>query len=86
MLTGGNPSSWYVTKVTSAARQAVGQWPTAEGFIDRLAEAFGEAAEREQDSKRRGRLREIANMFTGFGRDIAVDVAARIIERQSGIG
>jgi hypothetical protein len=28
-LSGGDPSGWYVTKVTAAARRAVGQWPTA---------------------------------------------------------
>jgi hypothetical protein len=29
LLTGGIPNSWYVTKVTPAARRAVGQWPAS---------------------------------------------------------
>jgi hypothetical protein len=45
MMTGGNPETWYVTKVTAAARQTVGQWPTAESLTASLAEAFGSAAE-----------------------------------------
>ena len=55
MMTGGDPNPWFITSVTSAARQAVGQWPTPENVIDRLAEAFGAAAEHETDPKRRRR-------------------------------
>ena len=47
--TGGDPTFWYVLKVTPEARRAVGQWPTAESLIDRLAQAFREAADREED-------------------------------------
>ncbi len=47
--TGGDPTFWYVLKVTPEARRAVGQWPTAEGLIDRLAQAFSDAADHEED-------------------------------------
>src|ERR1035438_1373812 len=33
--TAGDPSSWFVTSVTSAARREVGQWPTGQNLIER---------------------------------------------------
>lgn len=54
-------------------------------MIDRLAEAFGKAAEHEPDVKKRRRLREVANMLGTTGRDLAVEVAARVILRQTGM-
>jgi hypothetical protein len=82
LATGGDPNPWYVTSVTAAARQAVGQWPTAEDLITRLAEAFSTAAEHEPDPEKKRRLRSFAGMLGGAGRDIAVEVAARVIEHQ----
>ena len=38
LATGGVPDSWYVTGVTPAARQAVGQWRTAESVTQRLSD------------------------------------------------
>ncbi len=84
--TGGDPSSWRVRKVTAAARQAVGQWPTAEGLITRLTEALSDAAEHEPDPEQKSRLRAIASSLGGSARQIAIDVAARIVERQTGLG
>jgi len=84
-MTGGDPNTWYVTKVTSDARRAVGQWPTAENLLARLADAFGEAAKDEPDPKRRGKLREVAGFLTGAGRDVATEVMAKVILRQSGM-
>jgi len=84
--TGGDPSSWRVRKVTAAARQAVGQWPTAESLIARLTEALSEAAEHEPDPGQKSRLRAIASGLGGSARQIAIDVAARIVERQTGLG
>src|ERR1700747_1335972 len=55
--TGGDPRFWYVLKVTPEARQAVGQWPTAESLIDRLAKAFRDASENEDDPERHYQLR-----------------------------
>jgi hypothetical protein len=64
----------------------VGQWPTPESLIDRLAEAFGAAAELDPDPKRRSRLKEVASVLGGTGRDLAVEVAPRVILRQTGMG
>lgn len=76
--TGGDPTFWYVHKVTPEARRAVGQWPTAESLIDRLAQAFVEAAGREEDFERQYQLRQAAELLSDKVRDVAVRAAAAI--------
>jgi hypothetical protein len=76
--TGGDPRFWYVNRVTPEARQAVGQWPTAEGLIDRLVEAFSDAADHEQDAERHYQLRQAAGLLGETVHDVAVRVAATI--------
>ena len=77
--TGGDPTFWYVLKVTPEARRAVGQWPTAEGLIDRLAQAFADAAEREDDAEKHYQLRQAAGLLKDGVRDVAVKAAAAIV-------
>jgi len=76
--TGGDPRFWYVNRVTPEARQAVGQWPTAEGLIDRLVKAFSDAADHEQDAERHYQLRQVAGLLGETVHDVAVRVAATI--------
>jgi hypothetical protein len=76
--TGGDPTFWYVLKVTPQARQAVGQWPTAEGLIDRLAKAFRDAAENEDDPERHYQLRQAAGLLGDSIRGDAVQMVAAI--------
>ena len=76
--TGGDPRFWYVLKVTPEARQAVGQWPTAEGLIDRLAKAFRDAADTEDDPERHYQLRQAAGLLESGIRDIAIQLATAI--------
>jgi hypothetical protein len=78
--------SSYVRSVSADARRAVGQWPTAESLITRLAEGFSTAADREPDPDKKGRLRTVASMLGGASRDIAVEVAAKVVEHQMGMG
>jgi hypothetical protein len=77
--TGGDPRFWYVHKVTPAARREVGQWPTPEGLIDRLATAFSEAADREPDPSQQDRLRMAARLLGDAARPAAIEVAASVI-------
>jgi hypothetical protein len=51
-------------------------------LIKRLANGFKEAAEREPDEQKNGRLREIAAMLTGTVKDLAVAIAGEIIARK----
>lgn len=85
-MTGGNPETWYVTKVTSSARQTVGQWPTAESVTARLAEAFESAAESEPDPEKKGKLRQVAGFLGSTGRDVATEVVSKVILRSAGMG
>jgi hypothetical protein len=80
----GGPEPWTIQSVTADARERVGQWPTPESLIERLADGFKEA-EREPDEQKRGRLREIAAMLTGTVKDLAVAIAGEVIARK-GIG
>jgi len=76
--TGGDPTFWYVHKVTPEARKAVGQWPTAESLIERLARAFRAEADGEQDFERQYQLRQAAELLSETVHDVAVRVAATI--------
>jgi predicted transcriptional regulator len=84
--TGGDPTFWYVHNVTPQARRAVGQWPTAESLIDRLAQAFTEAAGREEDFERQYQLRQAAELLSDKVRDVAVRAAATITGPPPGEG
>lgn len=70
--------------VTDEARQAVGQWPSPEVWVERLVQALREAAEREPDPERRGRLRAMAEGLGGFARDVAVGVLSGGITQSMG--
>jgi hypothetical protein len=76
--TGGDPTFWYVNRVTPEARRAVGQWPTPEGLVDRLVQAFNNAADHEEDAERHYQLRQAAGLLGETVRDVAVKVAATI--------
>lgn len=77
--TGGDPTFWYVVKVTPEGRRAVGQWPTAEGFIDQLVQAFRDAAVREPDQERQYQLTQVAGLLGESVRDVAVQAAKTIV-------
>lgn len=77
----GGPRPWTIQAVTAEARERVGQWPTPESLIERLADGFN-AAEREPDEQKRGRLPEMAGLLTGTLKDLAVAIAGEVIARK----
>ena len=81
---GRGPGGCSIQGVTDQARRAVGQWPSAEVWVDRLVQALREAAEREPDPERRGRLRAMAEGLGGFARDVAVGVLSGGITQSMG--
>jgi hypothetical protein len=82
----GDPAAWFVRNVTSAARRAVGQWPTPEGLVDALAEAFGNAAEQEPDAEKKSRLRQVGAFLSSTGRGVATEVVSKVILHSTGMG
>lgn len=80
---GGGPASWFVSGVTGAARREVGQWPTGESLIERVAAGIAEAAEREPDPERKQRLRAVARELGGMAKAVAVNVASQILSHQA---
>jgi DNA-binding MarR family transcriptional regulator len=83
---GGDRSRWYIMKVTAEARQAVGQWPSAESVLTELVQGLSAAAEREADPERQRRLRQAASLLGGAVRDITIGVLERLVERSVGLG
>ena len=77
--TGGDPRFWYVFKVTPEARRAVGQWPTAEALVSRLAEELSTAARRDGDAEHQGLLAYAARLIGDTLRDAAVRAAGAVL-------
>lgn len=82
----GDPGNWHVDAVPGEARRLVGQWPTAEQFVDEVAQRLSAAADEEPDPERRGRLRELASSAGDVARNVFVDVTSSVISRQMGGG
>jgi hypothetical protein len=77
--TGGDPTFWYVLKVTPDARRAVGQWPTPDSFVTRLAAELSAAASQEEDTERKGLLSYAARLIGDTLRATAVRAAAQVL-------
>ncbi len=73
-MAGGQPGPHRILGVTDAARRAVGQWPSAETWADRIVQALLDAADQEPDEAKRSRLRSAAESLGGLGRDVLVGV------------
>jgi hypothetical protein len=78
----GGISTQVVDGVTAEARRIVGQWPTAESLIDRLATGIAQSAEQETDPEQKRRLREVARGLGGAAKTIAINVASEMIEHR----
>ena len=78
----GDFARWGVPRVTSAARREVGQWPTAENVIERLAAGIEQAAETESDPEQKRRLLTVARELGGAAKSIAVNVASSYFEHR----
>jgi hypothetical protein len=83
--TGGDPTFWYVLKVTPEARRVVGQWPTPATLISRLSEEFAAAAADEQDAERKGLLAYAARLIGDTLREVAERAAAAVLSPPEGL-
>jgi hypothetical protein len=77
--TGGDPTFWYVLKVTPQARRAVGQWPTPDSFVSRFAAELSAAAAQEADSERKSLLSYAARLVGDTLREYAVRAAGQVL-------
>jgi hypothetical protein len=62
----------------TCAWRAVGQWPTGESLIERLAAGIAEAAETEPDPERKRTFKMVARELGGMTKAIAVNVASQL--------
>lgn len=74
-----------MSELTERARRAVGAWPTAKGMADRLVSAVNYAADREDDPERKGWLKKTAAYLGNAGRDVAIQIGASVISKQTGV-
>jgi len=84
MMSGGDPSPWFVTGVRPGARQAVGQWPSGESLVEQLVAGLRAAEQSETDPVDRGRLRAALDALTGIARDVVVQVATTVVSGSIG--
>jgi hypothetical protein len=83
---GPGPGNWHLSAVTSAAREAVGQWPSPESLVARLAQGFETAADQEENRGQRKKIRQVAAFLGGTGKDVAIEIVAKVIVRTTGMG
>jgi hypothetical protein len=86
LISGGDPSPWFVQSVYPSARFAVGQWPTGDVLVERLVQGLDEAAEAESDPERRSRLKNAAAWIGGGLRDVAANALGTAIAKSTGMG
>ena len=73
-------------RIFPAARQAVGQWPTAEQLAAQFLADLEQAAEQEQDPETRSKLKTAAKVLASAGRDLTLNLLASLIAKSSGLG
>ncbi len=82
--TGGDARFWYVLKVTPRGRQAVGQWPTPDGLVGRIAAELAAAAASEADPERKALMAYAARLIGDSLREVVVRAAAQVLAPQPG--
>jgi len=75
----GSGEIYAIQGLMEKARRAVGLWPTAEEFADRLVAALDRAEAEAASDEQRGAIRRAREAIGRLGRDLLVEVAARII-------
>jgi hypothetical protein len=73
------PYPVIITSVTERALRAVGAWPTAEAFVDRLLATLTQLAEEAPTPEQRSRARRVLDAFGGVGRDVLVNAAGSVL-------
>lgn len=81
---GSGDWSLMIKGLTAKGLRVVGSWPTGD-FPDLLAHALIELEVSEHDPTRKSRIAALRSAVLGAGREILVDVLAKVAERQVGI-
>ena len=85
VMAGDDPTPHSIHSVTAEARRAVGQWPSADAWADRIVRGLDDAADKEPDEAKKSKLRAAAEAMGGFGREVLVEVLAGGINKASGL-
>jgi hypothetical protein len=83
MMTGGDPSSWFLTKsrLTERGARAVSLWPTAE----KLVETLEARAQAEADPVRKKALTELLETARQVGVPVLAEILAAAAKRTLGL-
>jgi hypothetical protein len=73
-MAGPDQVGGHLQGVSERCRRELGTWPSADGLVDRLAQALADAADREAEPDRKNRLKALAEGLGGIARDVAVGV------------
>ncbi len=73
-----------ISNASGEARRRIGQWPSAENFVDRLVTTLDERIEQAPEGDERSRLQKMRAGFAGASRDLAVDITGTAISRWLG--
>jgi hypothetical protein len=82
---GGAARLGGVRSISGEGRRLVGMWPTPETALDRMLAALEQIEATSDDPAKRGRARQLRDGLLGAGRDLAVEVIAATITRQTGL-
>ena len=84
-MAGGFTGNWRITDISPNARQVVGQWPTADTFADRLIQVLREEEGQASTPERQSKIRAALDALGGLGRDVLIDVSAKVISGSMGM-
>jgi len=79
--------SYTVHTIHERGLRATKAWPSdAEHLAALIISALAEAADKEQEPQKRGKLRAAASSVGAVGKDVLAEVLATVIARSTGIG
>jgi hypothetical protein len=82
---GGVSNIGGVRSISGEGRRLVGMWPTPETALDRMLAALEQIEATSDDPDERSRAARFRDGLLGAGRDLAVEVIAATITRQTGL-
>jgi hypothetical protein len=80
----GDGGAWYIRRVHSKARRAIGTWPDPQQVVDEMITAVDAAAEDASDPETKSRLKQAAGVLGGVARDVVTKTLAEVVARQVG--
>jgi hypothetical protein len=75
-----------ISNPSGQARRVVGTWPTPDAWAEQLIKALNDAADKEPDPERKGKLRRAADAVASLGGQVLGGVITTYITHTAGLG